>query len=739
VPGLGWKACALLGVAMLTFGACGGGNPQGTGPAASGQPTGSSGPTGSGGLPTIGPTPTAGGTSGATATPMTTSSGVPTATQTAPSGASDAVAIAAGAGHACALISNGGVMCWGGNWRGQLGNGTIAPNGDATLFPPAYVLGLTSGVQAIAADGDATCALMTAGNAKCWGSGAVGNGATEPAPAPVDVIGLSGANGIFTGSSSFADGFCATVSGALKCWGQAFNSGISVAIAGITDASAVGLSNDHFCVLISNGSIKCWGKNNFGQLGNGSTTDSPTPVDVVGLTSPATAVITGLNAQASGFACALSNGGVKCWGMVSNPDGTHAASAIPVDVPGFTSGVGSLVVNGGAICAITTGGIAKCWGDTYYHPELISSLTLPVKSLALNGTAMLCALTTDNHVVCYSYVGADRWPVVQGLLASAAAGQTPPPAAVGTTSAISLDNGHGACVLTKTGGLKCWGTNPGNGTAFSATAVDVLGLTTGVGMVSAGNDHRCALTTAGGVKCWGNNNGGQLGNGTTSNSLIPVDVTGLASGASAIAVEDQLSCAIIGGGVKCWGHDQQTPTDFAGLGSGVTQLAMGYGTSGTYCALVSGGATCWSQLPLTPPTAVAGLPSGLIVVSSGLYSNCAVTSAGAVKCWTVRGGTIGAPLDVPGLASGVVDVRVGYNGACALLSTGGVKCWGGNLGNGTTGTSATPVDVAGLADVTAIAMDYADSCAVTSTHVLKCWGTDYGTAPVDVAIDSTGP
>lgn len=232
------------------------------------------------------------------------------------------------------------------------------------------------------------------------------------------------------------------------------------------------------------------GGNNWGQLGNGTTTYSSTPVDVAGLTSGVVAISAGDEQT-----CALTTaGGVKCWGgneygQLGN--GMTHSSTTPVDVSGLSTGVAAISAGDGHTCAVTTGGGAKCWG---YN----------VAGQLGDGTRTDSSIPVD----------------VSGLSSGIAA--------------ISAGFEQ-TCAVTTTGGAKCWGDNGfgelGDGTTTERfTPVDVSGLSSGVAAISAGDmEHTCAMTTAGGAKCWGYNYQGQLGDGTWTNSSIPVDVIGLTS------------------------------------------------------------------------------------------------------------------------------------------------------------------------------------------------------------------
>ena len=196
----------------------------------------------------------------------------------------------AGLYHTCALLSTGAVKCWGYNQYGQLGD-----NSQTQRLTPVDVSGLSSGVTAISAGIYHTCALLSTGAVKCWGYnvyGQLGDNSKTQRLTPVDVSGLS--SGV-TAISASGYHTCALLStGAVKCWGYnpygqlGDNSqtnrltpvDVSGLSSGVTEISA---SFFHTCALLSTGAVKCWGGNNFGQLGDNSQTQRLTPVAVSGI------------------------------------------------------------------------------------------------------------------------------------------------------------------------------------------------------------------------------------------------------------------------------------------------------------------------------------------------------------------------------------------------------------------------------------------------------------------------
>jgi alpha-tubulin suppressor-like RCC1 family protein len=334
-----------------------------------------------------------------------------------------AKAVAAGVGHSCVLTRAGGVECWGYNGHDELGTGTGSPSSSSRPVP---VAGLGAGVKAISAGLRHSCALTVAGGVKCWGAnygGALGDGTTARRYGPVDVVGLA------------------------------------------SGTRAVAAGSDASCALTTTGGVKCWGSNQFGQVGDGTTVDRPTPVNVAGLGS-------GVKAIAAGglFGCALTDAGaVECWG------GSYGLT--PTAIPGLT-GVTAITV-GPPICALTGDRRVKCWaGDYGATPAGIPGLGSGVAAVAASDLHA-CAVTHSGAVKCW------------GL------------------------NDHGQLGdRTTTDRLK---------------PVVVVGLTGGASAIAAGAFHSCAVSRRGAVVCWGANDAGQLGDGTHHRRSTPSGVAGYAA------------------------------------------------------------------------------------------------------------------------------------------------------------------------------------------------------------------
>jgi alpha-tubulin suppressor-like RCC1 family protein len=342
------------------------------------------------------------------------------------------VAVAGGYEHACALTTAGGVQCWGQNGSGQLGNATTTPS-----LAPIAVPSLASGVKAIAVGGNHSCALTTGGSVECWGSntyGQLGNDSTTDSDVPTVVPYLA------------------------------------------SDIAGIVAGFNHTCAVTSGGGVECWGDNQSGQLGNGSTQQSLVPVAVMGLSAGVTTLAAGY-----GHTCAVTQAGVECWGanafgQLGNNSTTD--SPVPVLVAGLSSGVVAIAAGTQHTCAVVSG-LVRCWGD--------------------NSFSQLGEL-----FISQSPVPVDVGGLGSNIVSSIAAGEV-----------------H-TCVLTKTGGMFCWGANtygqlgdPSSVPGQVGIAQPVSGLSSGVTAIAAGSQHTCAVLTGGVVECWGLNNGGQLGDNNT--------------------------------------------------------------------------------------------------------------------------------------------------------------------------------------------------------------------------------
>lgn len=352
---------------------------------------------------------------------------------------------------------------------------------------------------AAAASTTHACAITVAATLLCWGEnreGVLGDHTTEAKLTPVEVTGLGP---VLATANTEWDACAVLISGGVQCWGNnnngqlgngSENPSLTPVMAGLTEAQAIATGISHTCALIADGTVDCWGANNVGQIGPTKITtkgfpESTHPVQVTGV-DHATAI-----AAASSYSCALkTEGTIDCWGENTKGQlgrGTSENSSTPAPVTG--------IATASAIAA----------GDNH-----------------------ACAVLQDHTVFCW---GANN----AGQLGNGSLNPSTTPVQVaGIENAVSVTAGlnHSCAVLTDRT-IECWGAGgdgelgngeSGNGVR-STIPVHVSGLS-GALDVTAGATQTCAVLETGGARCWGANYTGQLGDGLTEPSPLPVQVTG---------------------------------------------------------------------------------------------------------------------------------------------------------------------------------------------------------------------
>ncbi|PKN23654.1 MAG: hypothetical protein CVU65_13865 [Deltaproteobacteria bacterium HGW-Deltaproteobacteria-22] len=342
----------------------------------------------------------------------------------------------------------------------------------------------------VSSGGEHTCAVKSDGSAWCWGrnyNGQLGDGTTTDRSVPTPVSGLS------------------------------------------TGVTAISAGMYHTCVIKTDGSVWCWGNNGMGQLGDGTTTARLVPTAV-----PALSANVDLISAGSFHTCAITFDGnwsrVWCWGSnISGQlgDGTTTQRNAPVAslsaefITGISAGYNhTCAIEGSAFFGWS---FLHCWGS--------------------NDDGELGDGTNTNRTTPTQIMNGSDSP----LSVSAAWGHT--------------------CALKRDGSAWCWGYNIagqlGDGTTTGRNLPAVVsGLGSDVSILSAGGFHTCAVKTDGSAWCWGSNFDGELGDGTNTDRLIPTAVSGLGSGVSTISsgidfYEDHGHTCVrkASGFVWCWGYN----------------------------------------------------------------------------------------------------------------------------------------------------------------------------------------
>lgn len=363
----------------------------------------------------------------------------------------DANQISAGWVHTCVLRTGGTVSCWGANNLGQLGTGDFT-----SRTGPTDVVGLAGPVEVISANDSGNCALLKSGGVQCWGEGpqgVLGDGTIANRATPGFPTGLTSGVVQISGNSYHA---CVTMSsGAVQCWGKNDNGRLGdgtlvdhftpAVVSGISSgAVAVTAGKNHTCALMAAGNVKCWGDNANGQLGVGDTTRRTSPVDVTALGNDVEMVAAG------GFVtCALmKDTTVKCWGNNANGavgDGTVVSRTSPVTVTGLT-GVRTIAATGGFsgdhACALLTNGQMKCWGQNSngqigdgtvaVRTSPVAVVTSATDATALGGVSVVTSTTSTTSTTTTTVEPTTTTSAVPVTIPSPTA--TAPVVAVATTT-----------------------------------------------------------------------------------------------------------------------------------------------------------------------------------------------------------------------------------------------------------------------------------------------------------------
>jgi alpha-tubulin suppressor-like RCC1 family protein/fibronectin type 3 domain-containing protein len=575
-----------------------------------------------------------------------------------------------GGSHTCGVKTDGTVWCWGSNFSGQLGDGTTTDR----LVPTQ--VGTDADWARLTSGNGFTCGVKTDGTAWCWGSnslGTLGDGTTTDHLTPTQVGG--GTNwASLEGGSWHACGV--KTDGTAWCWGYNSNGQLGDGSMTLrttptqigTGAGWTSVSAHIFgtCGVKTDGTAWCWGVNGHGQLGDGTFTNRTTPTQVGGGTSWA-AVTPGYD-----HTCGLkSDGTAWCWGWSPFGQGGRGQSnvePVPLLIPGISNWA-DVQTGYGHSCGIRTDDSLWCWGLNAYGelgdggtttdrgPQVVAAGTSWRQVSA--GAYHSCGVRTDHTAWCWGR-NAD------GQLGDGSVTNRLTPTQVGSgsdwdsvvaSSTVAFAAHVWSCGLKTDGTAWCWGGNDGQlgeGTTTPHLTPVQVGTDADWVQLTAGASHMCGLKDDGTAWCWGSNEKGQLGDGSTTTRLVPTQV-GSDSTWAAIDADDGHTCATRTDGTAwCWGWN------------------------------VSGQLGDGSSTDRLVPTQV-GTSTNWRSVDAGRVHSCGVRTDGTAWCWGSGSGA-GGDLEIAarwvptkvGTATDWKAVAAGYQQTCGVKSDGSALCWGDN-------------------------------------------------------------
>jgi len=703
---------------------------------------------------------------------------------------SSAVAVAAGQNQTVVLLANGTVSAFGNNGSGQLGVNVAG----GTRQTPVTVLNITS-ATAVASGNDQTAVLLADGTVRTFGfngSGRLGVGDTTTRQTPVQVFGISSsataiACGAFHTTVLLADGSMRTVGqntsgqlgvadtvdrripvkvgvsgnkvacggyktavlladGTVRTFGNndfgnlgINNSGGSrqtpVQVFGISSsATTVACGFYHAAVLLADGTVRTFGYNIHGQLGVNDTTQRNTPVQVFGISSSATAVACGPYHTA----VVLADGTVRTFGLNGQGrlgDNTNASKSTPVQVFGISSSATAVACGGAHTAVLLADGTVRTFGNNNQGALGVNDTTsrqTPVQVFGISSSA--------TAVACGQY-----------------------------HTAVLLADG-----TVRTFGLNSQGQLGVNDTANRSTPVQVFGISSSAVAVGCGTYHTAVLLADGTVRTFGGNSYGQLGVNDTTQRLTPVQVFGISSSATAVAVRRSGTVVLLADGtVRTFGRnlfgnlgvndttDRSTPvqvvTGFI-YGGGVGKVAGGSGFTAVVLAdgtVRTFGENDQGQLGINvsggsreTPVQVFVISSSATAVACGNRFTAVLLADGTVRTFGFNNsGGLGVddntnrltPVQVFGISSSATAIACGSYNTSVLLADGTVRTFGrnnfGQLGVGDTTTRQTPVQVVGISSsATAVACGQYHTAVLLADGTVRTFGrNNFGELGIDVS------